>query len=205
VASRALSQGFDLELLMDWMAAYGQPMLAYQNAAVVMALVYGLAVVLLESVILPAWLWPFERRRGDFVVPLLQIAIGSLLAWLLLAAVIVIMRSFVVAIGGVIAAVFLRVILNLWKCARVSSNAGLSEAVSTAARHVGAVTMLSLTTLVFALLYAMSVTVAGSFSLFSGRIVPAILLQQALILTAVLLRLWLQAATVVLWRRVSQN
>ena len=37
-ASRAFLQGFDLELLVDWMAAYGKPVAAYQNAALVMAL-----------------------------------------------------------------------------------------------------------------------------------------------------------------------
>lgn len=203
VASRAFLQGYDPDLLVDWIAAYGKPMAAYQNAALVMALVYGVAVVMLESVMLPAWLWPFERRSGAFFSPLLQIAISSLGVWVVLAAAILTMQFLspvVAAITGVIVAVFLRVILNLWKCARVS-DAGLGDALSAAASKPGAVTMLAGVTLVTAILYATTAAAAGWFSLTSAHVVPGILLQQALIIAAVVLRMWLQASTVVLWRR----
>jgi len=204
-ASRAFLQGFDLELLVDWMAAYGKPVANYQNAALVMALIYGLGVVLLESVMLPAWLWPFERRRGGFFSPLLQIGFLSLALWLFLAAAILSMRSVstpVAVIAGAIVAVFLRVILNLWKCARVS-DAGLGDALAAAARRPGAVIMLAGVTLFTALLYAALAAAAGWFSLNSSQVISAIFLQQALILIAVVLRLWLQASTVVLWRRAA--
>ncbi len=206
VASRSFLQGIDLELLVDWIAAYGKPLAAYQNAALMMALVYGVAVVLLEAVILPSWLWPFERRRGSYVVPLLQIALYSIAVWVLLAAAILTMRAVspvLAVIAGMILAVFLRVILNLWKCARLSGDAGLGDALAAVARRPGAVTMLAGTTLVTALTYAAAAAAAGWFSLGSSRVVPAMLLQQALILAAVCLRLWLQASTVVLWRRAA--
>lgn len=206
VASRAFLYGFNTELFVDWMAAYGKPVVAYQNAALVIALIYGLGVVLLESVMLPAWLWPFERRQGAFLSPLLQITIYSLGIWLLLAAVILTMGSvspIAAAITAVIAAVFLRVILNLWKCARVSGNAGLGDALAAATRRPGSVTMLAAATLLMAILYASVAAAAGWFSLVSGRVIPSIILQQVLILAAVSLRLWLQASTVVLWRRAA--
>jgi hypothetical protein len=206
VASRAFLQGFDLELLVDWIFAYGKPMAAYQNVALVMALIYGLGVVLLESAILPAWLWPFERRQGAFFSPLLQIALSSLGVWVLLAAAIVTLRSaspIVAAIGGAIAAVFVRVILNLWKCARVSGDAGLGDALAAAARRPGSVTMLAAATLVTAVLYATVAAAAGWFSLVSENVILAIVLQQVLIFVAVYLRLWIQASTVVLWRRAA--
>lgn len=205
VASRAFLNGFDVELVVDWIAAYGKPMVAYQNAALVMALVYGVAVVLLESVMLPAWLWPFERRNGAFFSPLLQIAIASLGVWVVLAIAMLTMQFLspvVAAITGVIVAVFLRVILNLWKCARVS-DAGLGDALSAAVRRPGAVTMLAAVTLVTAILYATAAAAVGWYSLASAHVLPAILSQQVLILAAVVLRLWLQASTVVMWRRHS--
>lgn len=204
VASRALMPGVDPELLVDWISAYGKPLAAYQNAALVLALVYGVAVVLLESVMLPAWLWPFDRRPGSFVA-LLQIAIYSLAIWLLLAAMILSLRAvspaLAVIVGGIVA-VFLRVILNLWKCACVSE-AGLGDALSMAARQPGAVVFLAGSTLATAVIYGALAAAAGWFSLTSARVVPAIVLQQALILAAVVLRLWLQASTVVLWRRAG--
>ena len=60
-------------------------------------------------------------------------------------------------------------------------------------------------TLATALLYTTAATAAGWLSLRSASVIPAIFLQQALIFAAVLLRLWMQASTVVLWRRVMAS
>lgn len=195
-ASAALLRGLDAEMLVDWFATYGRPLTAYWNAAVFLAVGYGVATVLLEAVILPMWLRPFERRQstGSALQRLIAPTLGGLVVWALL-----IGAAFQTPLL-LVAAFLLRVVLNLWKCAAVSGAGGL-DAVLVAFQRFGSVLLLSAATLGGTLVYAALAGLAGALTVISARVVPLVILQQALILAAIVLRLWLLAATVVLWRR----
>ena len=195
-ASAAFLRGFDFEMLADWLAAYGKPVTAYWSAAVMLAAAYGVATALLEAVILPVWLSPFERRRSAsqalsaLVIPTL----GGLVIWAVL---LTLFRTL-----WLLPAVFLlRIVLNLWKCASVSGAGGL-DALLVALRRFGSVAALALATLAGTLLYAVMAAAAGWLALASAQVIPLVVLEQGVLLVAVVLRLWLLASTVVLWRRV---
>ena len=226
-ASRGFLDGFSFDLLVDWRAAYGGPLAAYFSAALGLAAAYAAAGVILEAALLPAYLAPFERfdrgrlrRAAAQALPgLAAVGLGSLPLWALLWLVYkqvnaaaqwaaahtqsemlptLLMTATVVA--ALCAAAVLRVLLNLWKCSRVTAAGGLREALAAARRRPHAVGALAAATLGAMALYAALAGAATLLTLATPHVAPAIGLQQLVVFGAVALRLWLLAACTILWR-----
>ncbi len=231
-AARAFLNGFSLDLLADWRAAYGAPLAVYFRAALGLAMAYGAASVILEAALLPAYLDPFERfghgrllRRASQALPgVAAVVFWSLPLWALLwlayggakravhwvagysqSEVLPTALLAATAAAALVAAAILRVLLNLWKCARVETAAGYASVPRGAfAWRMGVrargVAILAGAALGVLLLYAAAAGATTLFALSTSHVKLAIVLQQVVIFAAVALRLWLLAACTVLWR-----
>lgn len=219
-ASKAFLEGFSLEMFTDWAAAYGGPLSAYFTAALAMAVIYGVATVIIEAVILPAWLWPFDKSRSAMeVLPgLFSVAAGSLGLWIVFALVFAAVASaahhltagtesemipglvtLVAGTAALCAASLGRVLMNLWKCAAVAGG-GMREALAAAVGRPRATFRLAAATLAGAGLYGAIAGVVALYGLNAPHVLTALVLEQGTIFVAVIFRLWLLASAVVLWR-----
>jgi hypothetical protein len=197
---------FSLDLLVDWRAAYGDPLLPLFKAALVLAAIYGVAKLLLDAVIFPAYLDPFDdlrrSRPGHVVRGILGASLmGAGLSLGALAVLAPIASQWKPAgIAIALALAFLRVLTSLWKCAG-ATDGSFSDAFRVIRDRPGATLWLTLVTLAGGASFVAASAAAAWYSLESPYFY-IFLAQQAVILLGVWLRLWLNASTIVLWRAV---
>ena len=103
------------------------------------------------------------------------------------------------------AAALMRLLLNLWKCARVSGVGGLDAALAAATRRPLAAVQLAGVTLAALALYAAVAGVAFLYAMATPQVALGLALEQLTILSAVALRLWLLASSTVFWRSLPGN
>ncbi len=227
LASQAFLQGFSFDLLADWRAAYGGPLEAQFGVVLHLIVVYAAAWVLLEAALLPAYLEPFDAFQqgrllraaakalpGVTVVALWSLPLWAVLGflstraiaaarWLAAATESEVLPTLLVALTALVflgAALLLRVLLNLWKCARVSGAGGFGQALAAFRSRPGAVLFLAAATLGLLPLYLAAAGGAALWALSTWRVLPAIGLEQVVIFGAVVFRLWSLACCTVLWR-----
>ena len=201
--SNELLNDFSLDLLVSWRAAYGEPMPGLLLLGAILAVIYAAAKVGLDCFIFPAYLAPFEDfRDGRLARAAAKAApriIGASLAGLGLS---LVLAGFVLAFRNqpsivaalIVAAGFLRVLVNLWKC---GSWGGAWAAIGA---RPGTTLWLTLVTLFGIGLYGAMAGAVVWVDLGSARPFAMFFVQQVLVFAGVWLRLWLAASAVVLWR-----
>jgi hypothetical protein len=209
VFSREVLSGFSLDLLVELRAAHRQEIAAYVTLALVLAMVYGAAKLVLDAVILPAYLSPLERlsdgrwlrAAARAMGPLLRVGAVSAAAWLLLWYVAWAAKWLAAVAAGI--ALLLRVLFQLWKCAVAGGNGGLAEAWAAAARNPPAVLWLILATAILPAAYALLAGAVTLFTLGADYVVTSMVLGQLVVAAGILLRLWLLASAAIVWRAAA--
>ncbi len=208
VFSGELLHDFSLDLLIDWRGAFGQPLRGLLMLAIVLAAVYAAAKILFDCFLYPAYLFPFDDfRDGRLGRAALQAAPGVIAASIAGVGLSLVIGGFILKArqhpglmaAAFLTAVFLRVLLNLWKCS------GLGDALSVLRARFGVSLWLTIASAGSIILYSVAAAAWAWIAVGSAHPAWMFALQQGLIALSVLLRLWLTASAVVLFRSVMMS